>query len=875
MPEPQEPRLTVFISSSLRDLSEHRHKVREACQELGFEVEMFDALSPSTESAVSLLRGAIERADIFILILGFRYGGSLDGNISWTEMEYDHATQLQKNRLIFLMDPTHPVRREYVDQGEAEEKLEAFKKRLLAAHAVGFFKSPEHLYEMVVKALGPFVRQPSPDPALPDGAGAALSLRSRGLTDDARPAKAASDQHLTDKSQDRIGFKVYAEALSAFIASPDTATPLTIGIDAPWGQGKTSLMWMIRNELSPPGPRAERLGKWARLQRWRLRWLAASTVFYVGRAVARFASTRGEKALPAFDVLYAAPAATVGVGESAADAHDLERLFRWCVEVRRPGRARHPTVWFNAWKFDHEEAIWSAMASAILDQLKAERAWPARVAIWLRLQLRRANRLKMLREFAGKILWPLLLAGGALLWARYGQEMTRALELTVSDGVRNAITAALGLAAGLTSGLKLASIIEDPFSVSFKDYVDAPDYKSKIGFVGEFGEDFKRIVAVATSRVWGWEPRKLIVFIDDLDRCEPPKSADVIEAINIFLDSPGCVFVIGMDSRAIVASIETKYEEMFKRMQSESPDQPTLGRHFLEKIIQVPFTIPPIPPRSLSELVKGIIGERPAGTTTVTGTTAPGGSAAGGEGTGTTSSQGAAPGGGTSAPSNPDDAPRVDVGSYGNLDVWNAINGGVKYLASNPRQLKRFVNSFRLQLYIADARELFRELVSDDRGPKGYTLDSLAAWTALCMRWPQIATCLNLDGQQDEFRRWLSWLAQSLKPDGGWSAKLFRDSPQFLKPASLALLNERVKRQDVTLKHALLLAVGPSEGPASDNNNDRERPRGVGYDWKTLPWGLWLEQRDLLQAIKALEDWWELPSEEQKDWLTMALLTSD
>ena len=40
---------------------------------------------------------------------------------------------------------------------------------------------------------------------------------------------------------------------------------------------------------------------------------------------------------------------------------------------------------------------------------------------------------------------------------------------------------------------------------------------------------------------------RLIVFVDDLDRCLPEKAIEVLEAIKLFLEVPGVVFVLGMD----------------------------------------------------------------------------------------------------------------------------------------------------------------------------------------------------------------------------------------------------------------------------------------------------------------------------------------
>jgi len=79
----------------------------------------------------------------------------------------------------------------------------------------------------------------------------------------------------------------------------------------------------------------------------------------------------------------------------------------------------------------------------------------------------------------------------------------------------------------------------------------------------------------------GKEPRRLVVFVDDLDRCLPEKAIQVLEALKLFLDVKGCIFVLGLDPEAIESAVRTRYQEEIK------------PREYLEKIIQVPLSCRP------------------------------------------------------------------------------------------------------------------------------------------------------------------------------------------------------------------------------------------------------------------------------------------
>ena len=75
---------------------------------------------------------------------------------------------------------------------------------------------------------------------------------------------------------------------------------------------------------------------------------------------------------------------------------------------------------------------------------------------------------------------------------------------------------------------------------------------------------------------------KLVVFVDDLDRCSPKKALQLFESIKILLDIPGIVFVIGMS-----------HETVSKLISAEYKDSEIKGDHYIRKIIQVPINIPP------------------------------------------------------------------------------------------------------------------------------------------------------------------------------------------------------------------------------------------------------------------------------------------
>ncbi|HJR06753.1 MAG TPA: ribosomal protein L7/L12 [Pyrinomonadaceae bacterium] len=89
---------------------------------------------------------------------------------------------------------------------------------------------------------------------------------------------------------------------------------------------------------------------------------------------------------------------------------------------------------------------------------------------------------------------------------------------------------------------------------------------------------------------------RLVFFIDDLDRCVPEQVLKVLEALKLYLNLPNCVYVIGVDRSALECSIRHKYKE-----------QEVREADYLDKIVQLPFTIPPIARESMSRFIAPLL----------------------------------------------------------------------------------------------------------------------------------------------------------------------------------------------------------------------------------------------------------------------------
>jgi KAP family P-loop domain/TIR domain len=642
---------------------------------------------------------------------------------------------------------------------------------------------------------------------------------------------ATADRPIRRLQEDKLDFGVYVLALRDFIESPDTSTPLTIGIDGPWGTGKSSLMRMLQSELDPPSNFWHRLPSiWIWLK-WFIPFFVTFPIWIFGKIVLWFGAIVGSTKAMWFEGMHAGLAYDPSVLDISLDI--LPRYARFWATISAlhcfMTPRTHPTVWFNAWKFDQEEQLWAALALAAMDQIRQRYSVIGRIIFWIKLMLKRFS-LTALWSVMMTIALPLIFGFIAWVYHSYEKQLP-GLSLTVL--MFHIPLGELLVWAGfiVTSFIQILKIAKDPFQIRVKDIFDKPNYKDKVGFLGDFESDFSRIVSLTTRSHFGWKQQKLVIFIDDLDRCDPPKAVDIIEGINLFLDSEGCVFVLGMDSMAVVASIETKYGEMFEKMRLENTGLVSPGRLFLDKIVQVPFHVPPKTggsERLLDSL--DIITNRQSNPLTIFLSKL--------EQNLSTEESVKMPPVSPSFPSKRD--PQRDRAGYKHKDVLEALYEGASLLKKNPRQLKRFVNLFRLHVYIADVRGLFEEY-SIGSEKVGLTLNRLAIWVAWSIRWTEIIKSLLEELQLSELRAYLLAVAQSVGKDGHWL-------------------------QSEHLDHLLTY-----EELVNKTHRAQEKQGNSTSWWYHLPWQWWLLDVDFLICIKELECFWDEAQEGSIDWLQTIL----
>ncbi|MEJ2363854.1 MAG: P-loop NTPase fold protein, partial [Deltaproteobacteria bacterium] len=187
------------------------------------------------------------------------------------------------------------------------------------------------------------------------------------------------------------------------------------------------------------------------------------------------------------------------------------------------------TIWFNPWKYDNKEAVWNAFIQSILEQMKKD------------LEFQADNKSKDLIDKIVK-------CGKKLAW------------YTFKIGANK-----------LTSG-----VFSDDFLESLKNSFDTNEEAYE--FINKFEYVFSELI---TEYCGG---KKLVIFIDDLDRCIPENAITILESIKLYMGESNTVFVLGLEKEIVEKGIHFRYKSEIDFS----------GKDYLEKIIQLPFMIPSV-----------------------------------------------------------------------------------------------------------------------------------------------------------------------------------------------------------------------------------------------------------------------------------------
>ena len=399
---------------------------------------------------------------------------------------------------------------------------------------------------------------------------------------------------------------------------------------------------------------------------------------------------------------------------------------------------------FNAWRHDKQEALWAAFALDFIEQLERTSDLRSRVAARLALLHKRFSWKRAAPRLlqATMLLVVLVMAAAVVIRVLNAPDgvdallgdLTPANNTSVLASVLKRLVAGAGFVGVLAvAGIfvkKVSEIVGNPLKIELRRYLSEPDYSGHVAFAEQFHRDFALIVqAYAKSG-------RVFVFIDDLDRCEVPKAAELVQAMHVLMasESKQLIFVLAIDRDIVAAALAAKYESLIPYLAAMRSSDPGIGdgrdaasllrkarvgldygHDFLEKLIQLPFRVPEPAPENIDRLLDSL------------------------DFASVTRAEPAA----SEVPARVIEV----VDGADSLRVRAIVTALAPALEYNPRRIKQFVSMLRLQAYIAGATGLIAEHQggSDDAIRKQVTLEQLGKFVAISLRWPRLVADIEAD----------------------------------------------------------------------------------------------------------------------------------
>ncbi|WP_051936937.1 DUF4062 domain-containing protein [Erwinia sp. 9145] len=154
----------VFISSTFNDLLDERQAAVSAILTAGHIPAGMELFKPGDQTQLDIIKRWIDESDIYLLVLGGRYGSIAPGSeSSYTELEYDYALKTNKPLFSVVIDEdylAHKVRDfgQRVLELDHPDKYRAFRSKVVS-YPVAFFRDNKDIQIAVYKTLPALVSE--------------------------------------------------------------------------------------------------------------------------------------------------------------------------------------------------------------------------------------------------------------------------------------------------------------------------------------------------------------------------------------------------------------------------------------------------------------------------------------------------------------------------------------------------------------------------------------------------------------------------------------------------------------------------------------------------------------------------------------------
>jgi hypothetical protein len=246
------------------------------------------------------------------------------------------------------------------------------------------------------------------------------------------------------------------------------------------------------------------------------------------------------------------------------------------------------TCWFNAWLHSDAPHLGAALAASVMRDLGHRRPWRWRLLSPLPSVMLSPEARAWRRVWFGVVVASVaFLAYIGLLWL--------APSLRPTSGKLGDLFSGWKLPVLYAAAPVAIAFIRRSFKVSdsVANFVDAPSSAAAQGTLAEVRGQLGKVINQAQRRRGGRARQRIVIFVDDLERCPGNKALDICEVITQLLSHNDLVTVLIADLDLLESAAEARYRPIDPDP-AHSTRYSEVGQEYLDKLIQLRFNLPPL-----------------------------------------------------------------------------------------------------------------------------------------------------------------------------------------------------------------------------------------------------------------------------------------
>ena len=248
--------------------------------------------------------------------------------------------------------------------------------------------------------------------------------------------------------------------------------------------------------------------------------------------------------------------------------------------TREVSAAGCPCVWFNAWHHQRETHLFASLMETVRNEVER---WP----FGRYLEVRRDLSLMRIRRAKLRFLAVL---GAFVIFFLFGVESIISSTSVAWPGLGALVLAGYAMLDGYRSFLKVFGVPPASLLAGSATWFGWRAFSDKLSFRHRFGSAFGEV-----CQAFG--VRRLVVCIDDLDRCGPEQVVTILEAVNFLTASGDCVVLLGMEEARVKAAIELHCVD---KIRPGEKNRQSYSDRYLAKLIGLNVVVPRVTKQELT-----------------------------------------------------------------------------------------------------------------------------------------------------------------------------------------------------------------------------------------------------------------------------------